>query len=153
MAKRQYRVFVSHAGDDLWVAEQIAKSIEACGADAFLDRRDIAAGDNFKQRIREEIPKSDELVALFTPWSRRRSWVRHEIGMADTLGKRIVCVFYKVTIEDFDADEDGRGPLDDLNFVDINALGTYLEALGKRAGSKSLRKRAAKPKSARKLAR
>ena len=136
MPRLKYRVFVSHAGDDLWVAEQIARSIEACGAAVFLDRRDIAAGDNFKERIRAEIPRCNELVALFTPWSRRRAWVRHEIGMADTLGKRIVCVFYRVAIEDFDADEDGRGPLDDLNFVDINALDTYLGELRKRTRSK-----------------
>lgn len=131
--KRRYRVFVSHSSDDLWVAEQIAKSIESCGADTFLDRRDIAAGDNFKQRIREEIRKCNELVALFTPWSRRRAWVRHEIGMADTLRIRIVCVLYKVSVSDFDGDEDGRGPLDDLNFVDINSLDAYLRALTKRA--------------------
>jgi hypothetical protein len=96
-----YRVFVSHAGDDIWVAEQIAKWVEDCGATAFLDRRDIVAGDDFKERIREEIPKCKELLALFTPWSRKRAWVRHEIGMADALKKRIVCVFYKVTIADF----------------------------------------------------
>jgi hypothetical protein len=133
MARGIYRVFVSHAGDDLWVAEQIARAIEGCGAKAFLDRRDIAAGDNFKQRIRQEIPKCNELLALFTPWSRRRAWVRHEIGMADMLGKRIVCVFYKVAITDFDADEDGRGPLDDLNIIDINTLETYLKGLRRRA--------------------
>ena len=132
MPKRRYRVFVSHAGDDLWVAEQIAKSIESCGAGAFLDRRDIAAGDNFRRRIRQEIPKCDELLALFTPWSRRRAWVRHEIGMADMANKRIVCVFYQVSIGDFDDDEDGRGPLEDLNVVDINALDTYLGASSKR---------------------
>jgi hypothetical protein len=133
MRKRRYRVFISHASDDLWVAEQIAKSIESCGADTFLDRRDIAAGDNFKQRIREEMPSCHELRALFTPWSRRRAWVRHEIGMADALGKRTVCVLYNVAITDFDADQDGRGPLDDLNFVDINALETHLKALRRRA--------------------
>jgi len=133
MPKRRYRVFLSHASDDLWVAEQIAAAIERCGASTFLDRRDIAAGDNFKQRIRKEMPSCDELVALFTPWSRRRAWVRHEIGMADVLGKRIVCVLYKVFIADFDADEDGRGPLEDLNFVDINALEIYFKELSKRA--------------------
>jgi hypothetical protein len=57
-------VFVSHAGDDIWVAEQIARNIEDCGATAFLDRRDIVAGDNFKRRLREEIAKCDELLAL-----------------------------------------------------------------------------------------
>lgn len=61
--KRKYRVFVSHGGDDSWVAGQIALGIENCGAQAFLDTRDIAAGDNFKARIHEEIPNCDEL-----PW-------------------------------------------------------------------------------------
>jgi hypothetical protein len=88
--KKFYKVFVSHSGDDIWVAEQIAKRIEDCGASTFLDRRDIAAGDNFKERIRDEIPKCEELLALFTPWSRRRAWVRHEIGLADAFRKRIM---------------------------------------------------------------
>jgi TIR domain len=128
-----YRVFVSHAGEDVWLAEQIAKRLNECGASTFLDRRDIAAGDNFKARIRDEVPKCDELLALFTPWSRTRAWVRHEIGMADMLGKRIVCVFYKVTLDDFRQDDDGLGPLDDLNVIDINTLDVYFDALTKRA--------------------
>lgn len=127
-----YRVFVSHGGEDTWVASQIALGIEQAGATAFLDRRDIAAGDNFKRRIHEEIPKCNELLALFTPWSRRRAWVRHEIGMADILKKRIVCIFYKVTVADFLADDDGLGPLDELNNIDINDLPTYFKALRRR---------------------
>jgi len=129
MPKRRYRVFVSHASDDLWVAEQIAESIDSCGAATFLDRRDIAAGDNLKQRIRDEMPSCDEILALFTPWSRHRAWVRHEIGMADALGKRTVCVLYKVSITDLDAEQDGRGPLDDLNFVDIKRLGDVFQGV------------------------
>jgi TIR domain len=130
-----YRVFGSHAGDDVWVAEQIARRVEQCGATAFLDRRDIAAGDNFKDRIRDEIPRCQELLALFTPLSRTRAWVRHEIGMADMLGKRIVCVFYKVTMVDLRQDGDGLGPLEDLNVIDINLLNDYFEALAKRVRS------------------
>lgn len=132
MTKDGYRVFVSHGGDDAWVAEQIARFVEDCGASAFLDRRDIIAGDDFKNRIHEEIPKCDELLALFTPWSRRRAWVRHEIGMADILKKRIECVFYKASVADFDPDEDGLGPLDGLNIIDLNNLGANFEALKKR---------------------
>ncbi len=132
MAKKGYRVFVSHSGDDTWVAEQLSRCLEDCGASTFLDRRDIAAGDDFKKRIKEEIPKCDELLALFTPWSRRRAWVRHEIGMADALKKRIVCIFYKVTVQDFLNDEDGLGPLDGLNNIDINTLESYFKALRRR---------------------
>ena len=129
---KSYKVFVSHAGDDIWVAEQIARRVEDCGAEAFLDRRDIPAGDDFKRRIREEITKCEEVLALFMPWSRKRAWVRHEIGMADALRKRIVCVFYKVTTADFDPLEDGLGPLDGINIIDLNSLGAYFEELKKR---------------------
>ncbi len=135
MPRKHYRVFVSHAGDDLWVATQIARNIETIGASTFLDRRDIAAGDNFRQRIHEEITRCHEIVALFTPWSRRRAWVRHEIGMADMVRKRIVCVFYKVALADFDNDEDGRGPFEDLNVIDINQFEAYITALKKRVKS------------------
>jgi TIR domain len=130
---KPYRVFVSHSGDDIWVAEQIARLLEECGAATFLDRRDIAAGDDFRERIREEIPKCDELLALFTPWSRKRAWVRHEIGMADVLRKRVVCVFYKVAIADFDPQEDGMGPLEHLNVIQLNEFVNYLRALRNRA--------------------
>jgi len=133
MPKGRYRVFVSHGGDDIWIAEQIARCIEDCKAAAFLDRRDISAGDNFKQRIHAEITKCNELLALFTPWSRRRAWVRHEIGMADMLKKRIVCVFYGVTAADFQNDEDGLGPLDGLNIIQINNLNSYFKALRRRS--------------------
>jgi hypothetical protein len=53
--------------------------------------------------------------------------------MADVLRKRIVCVFYKVTIADFQADEDGLGPLDGLNTIEINNLNAYFKALRRRA--------------------
>ena len=129
-----YRVFVSHAGDDNWLAQQIANGIEGCGATAFLDRRDITAGDDFKARIRDEMPRCQELLALFTPWSRTRAWVRHEIGMADALGKRIVCVLYKVSLDDFRRDGDGLGPLEVLNMIDINGLDGYFKSLTMRAG-------------------
>lgn len=129
-----YRVFISHSGEDMWLARQLAKAVEAAGALTFLDVRDIDHGDNFKQRISEELPKCRELLALFTPWSRQRPWVRHEIGMADALKLRIVCVFYHVQIADFGVAEGGLGPLDGLNVVDINAIDTYLKALTKRVG-------------------
>lgn len=133
--KQQDRVFVSHSADDIWVAKQVARLIEERGATSFLDRRDIAAGDDFKRRIRDELPKCTELLALFTPWSRTRAWVRHEIGMADALGKRIVCVFYKVSVEDFKQDNDGLGPLESINIIDIDQLDIYLAELEQRVKS------------------
>jgi hypothetical protein len=50
------------------------------------------------------------------------------------LHKRIVCVFYKVTVADFRGDEDGLGPLDGLSTIEINRLDTYFQALRGRTG-------------------
>jgi hypothetical protein len=112
--KRVHRAFISHSSEDIWVAEQLAAAIERTGAATFLDMRDIAHGDQFKARIRDALEDCDELVALFTPWSRLRRWVWHEIGMADARSMRIVCVFYHVTNADFAPAEGGLGPLDGL---------------------------------------
>ena len=131
-----YRVFISHSSDDLWVAQQLANAVESTGARAFLDTRDIAHGDDFRKRIGREIPKCKKLLALFTPWSSGRWWVRHEIGMADQQKLRIVCVFYHVKIADFSADDGGLGPLDGLKIVDINEFETYLGALKKRVNQR-----------------
>jgi hypothetical protein len=129
---RGYRVFISHSAADAWLAKQIRLRIKALGADSFLDVNDIAKGDDFKSRIKQELPSCDELLALFCPWSRVRRWVSHEIGMADMLGKRIVCVFQGVTLRDFHEGEDGLGPLSDLNIVEINDLDSYFEELKRR---------------------
>jgi hypothetical protein len=135
MGNGGYRVFVSHASDDLWVAEQIAARIEETGAKTFLDRRDIAAGDDWMDRLREEVKICDELVGLFTPWSRKRLWLMHEMGMAHLLSKRIVCILYRVKLTDFDKDEGGRGLMNSMNVIEINRLADYFTELKKRVGS------------------
>jgi hypothetical protein len=38
-------IFVSHAGEDTWVARQIAREISALGARPFLDEADIDVRD------------------------------------------------------------------------------------------------------------
>ncbi|MDZ4842291.1 MAG: hypothetical protein SH859_09145 [Hyphomicrobium aestuarii] len=52
--------------------------------------------------------------------------------MADALDKRIVCVFYKVTLNELRRDGDGLGPMEDMNIVDINALDAYFVELAQR---------------------
>jgi hypothetical protein len=54
MTNPAYRVFVSHGGDDRWIAGQIAKCLRDLGADTFLDETCIPKGANFKQIIHKE---------------------------------------------------------------------------------------------------
>jgi hypothetical protein len=97
-----------------------------CGATTFLDNDDLHKGDDFKHVIRAEVGRSDELVALFTPWSMRRNWVWVEIGAAWVNQKRVVIVLYQVTLDDLDTGG-GRAVLNDLNFVEINEIERYFQ--------------------------
>jgi hypothetical protein len=126
-----YRIFVSHGSADAWVASQIASRLQDSGAMTFLDNNDLSKGDDFKQVIRVEVGRSDELVALFTPWSIQRNWVWVEIGAAWVNQKRVVIVLYQVTLNDLDTGG-GRAVLNDLNLVEINEIERYFQEVRSR---------------------
>jgi len=83
-------VFVSHSGQDTWVAKQIAREIEACGATPFLDEAQVDAGADFEEDILNFLERAHELVVLLTPWALERPYVWAEIGAA--WGRRIPIV-------------------------------------------------------------
>ena len=89
-----WTVFISHSGTDTWVAQQIAREIEACGAVPFLDEANIAVGDDFEDRILDALEESKELVVLLTPWSLSRPYVWAELGAAWV--RRIPIIGYTV---------------------------------------------------------
>ena len=127
------KVFLSHGAHDAWIARQMARRIEECGAETFLDVNDIETGDEWRSRIKAEIIGSDELVALLTPFSRRRSWLWNEIGVAWGHEKRIVAITYGMTMADLDnADGGGRGVLEGYQFRSLNDFDTYVDELRER---------------------
>src|SRR5437867_11984860 len=83
-------VFVSHSGQDTWVAKQIAREIEACGATPFLYEAQVDAGADFEEDILAFLEKAHELVVLLTPWALERPYVWAELGAA--WGRRIPIV-------------------------------------------------------------
>jgi hypothetical protein len=123
------KVFISHGSHDTWIAEQMARCVREQGADVFLDKNDIATGDDFKELIRSEISAADELVALFTPFSRDRSWLWTEVGAAWLAGKRLVPVFYGMTINDLEREGGGASVLAGLHHRQLNAFRGYLDEL------------------------
>ncbi len=125
-----FKVFISHGTADLWIAQQMGRRIrEDCGAETFLDVDDIAVGDNFMQRIHVELQQAQELVALFAPWSARRSWVWVEIGAAWFQQKRVVAVLHGLTIDEFEEVAEGKGIFEEHHILQLNAFDHYLNEL------------------------
>lgn len=125
-----YRVFVSHATADKWLATTLCEKIEEqTGAETFRDDRDIDGGDDIPDVIRREIARSNEMLVLLTPESVGRPWVLFEVGAAwgRRRDSRIVALLCHVeidTIPDMIASKKA---------ISINEFEQYLKDLGKRA--------------------
>ena len=125
-----YKVFISHGSQDLWIAGQIAKEVQNAGASTFLDETNIPKGcRDYKKIIRNEISASQELVAIFTPWSSMRSWVWIEMGAAWNREIPILVVFYGMQVNDLDKTGQGKAILEDINIININKFESYIEQL------------------------
>lgn len=125
----RYRLFLSHASRDQWIARQMVRLIEeATGGrvEVFLDERSIEGGDSIPASIHRAINDCDELVVLLSPSSVDRPWVLIELGAAWGLSKRVVAIIDKLTPADLpDIIEHDKA-------IDLNAFDEYLAQLLRR---------------------
>jgi hypothetical protein len=129
---RRYRVFVSHASIDGWVAGQIVARIQSCGATTFLDTENIESGDEFEGKIVAAAEDCDELVVLLTPTALERPYVWIEIGMFMRVKKRIVTIVYGITPEALARDTRWPLVIKKSRRVDINDIEVYFRELSGR---------------------
>jgi hypothetical protein len=125
-------IFISHSGEDTWIARQIAKEIDSRGAKPFLDEADVDVGAEFEEDIREFLDKADELLVLVTPWSLERPYVWAEIGAAWIRRIPIVVVLYGLSIKDFQALPNAPVFLKKRDIIHLNDIDQYFEQLRKR---------------------
>ena len=127
-------VFVSHSGEDTWVAKQIAREIETCGAKPFLDESEIDAGADFEEDIRKFLERDHELVVLLTPWALERPYVWIELGAA--WGRRIPIVALLLGITPGELQSRPGVPvlLKKRDLLQLNNIEGYLEQLRRRVG-------------------
>ncbi|MEQ8767900.1 MAG: toll/interleukin-1 receptor domain-containing protein [Planctomycetota bacterium] len=128
-------VFVSHSGEDTWVARQIAREIVACGARSFLDEADIDVGAEFEEDIREFLDQADEFLVLFTPWSLERPYVWAEIGAAWIRRIPIVVVLHGMDAHAFQAQPNTPVFLKKRDIIGLNDIDQYFEQLRDRVRS------------------
>ncbi len=72
------RVFLSYAREDLTWAEEQARTLRAAGIEVFLDVLTLRAGDDWAERIHEEIGRADQLRVGWSRYAAQSEWVRKE---------------------------------------------------------------------------
>lgn len=122
-------VFVSHSGQDTWVAKQIAREISSHKATPFLDEADIDIGAEFEEDILEFLNKADELLVLFTPWSFERPYVWAEIGAAWIRRIPIIVILHGLSPSEFQSRPNAPVFLKKRDIININDIDQYFEQL------------------------
>lgn len=122
-------IFVSHSGQDTWVAKQIAREIETRGATPFLDEAQVDTGADFEEDILNFLERAHELVVLLTPWALERPYVWAEIGAA--WGRRIpiVALLLGITPAELQARPGIPVLLKKSDLLQLNDIEVYLEQL------------------------
>lgn len=80
----QPKVFVSHSHVDDAFAERLVKDLRAAGADAWLDKTDLGAGD-FQARISAALGGCEWFVLVLTRSALASKWVVQEVNAANSL--------------------------------------------------------------------
>jgi nucleoside 2-deoxyribosyltransferase len=91
MTDMNLRVFISFARADSELVAQLSEAIEKQGGDVFSNA-DLAAGENWFDRIQGEIQGSDLIVFVVPAREGEGQSALFEIGAAKALGKPILAI-------------------------------------------------------------
>lgn len=127
-----YLAFISHSGEDTWVAKKLSLECGEAGAETFLDEAQIAIGANFENDILTALRKADELVVLITPWALNRPYVWLEIGAAWLKGIPIIALLLGVSASEFQEKANVPVALKKRNLLPLNNVDRYITELTER---------------------
>jgi hypothetical protein len=82
-----YSVFLSHASEDIKIAQWIVSCSKTIGVKVYLFERDPQLGNSVSEKVKQEIQKSDSVLVLLTNTSQSSAYVHQEIGFAEGVGK------------------------------------------------------------------
>src|SRR5262245_45125595 len=92
---RKLKVFISYSRKDEDFAQELLSGLQLSGFEAYLDKHDIAAGEDWEARLGRLIEAADTVVFVISPdavASERCAW---EVEHATTLKKRILPVVWR----------------------------------------------------------
>ncbi|HVB82277.1 MAG TPA: TIR domain-containing protein [Candidatus Binataceae bacterium] len=87
------KAFLCHATEDKPLARRIAGDLQAAGIDTFFDEWEMRAGDSLRQKIDAGLGGCSHFIALLSPVSLHKPWVKAEMDGAFVLKLEGSCRF------------------------------------------------------------
>jgi FOG: WD40 repeat len=91
-AERKLRVFLSYSRKDQAFADDLVRTLDTFGFDAYIDREDIAPGEAWEERLGRLIEATDTVVFAVSPDAVASEQCDWEVERAEALGKRLIPV-------------------------------------------------------------
>src|SRR5262249_43537124 len=124
-AGEKLKVFISYSRrDSAAFADELMAGLEYGGFAPFLDRHDIAAGEDWEARLSALIAQSDTVVFVVSPEAVKSERCTWEVDRAIELSKRLLPVVFK-TVPDDDIPEKLRR----LQFVRFDSAAGFARPL------------------------
>jgi hypothetical protein len=118
-AGEKLKVFISYSRrDSAAFADELVAGLELVGFAPFLDRHDIAAGEDWEARLGGLIAQSDTVVFVVSPEAVKSEQCTWEVDRTIELSKRLLPVIFK-SVPDHDIPEKLRR----LQFVSFDGTG------------------------------
>lgn len=89
------KVFISYSRADKAFASDLVLGLAACGFAPYIDRQDIAAGEDWEKRLAGLISEADSIVYVISPDSLTSENCAQEFQQALALQKRILPVVWR----------------------------------------------------------
>lgn len=128
LGSRSLKIFLSYSRRDEEFARELFAGLELCGFDPFIDKEDIAAGEDWELRLSRLIETADTVVFVVSPNSVSSDRCGWEVQRSADLNKRILPVVWR-RVEEASTPE----RLKRLNYIFFDAPHSFAPSLGKLA--------------------
>lgn len=102
--KRPYDCFISYGSEDAGIAEKLTQFLIQSGMNVFFDRTRFTGGNPVEEELARAMAQSKSCLALLSPNSIKKNYVRHEIDCASrqAVTNRGAFRFVGALLESFD---------------------------------------------------
>lgn len=123
-----YQVYISHSAKDSELAKDLVRRLGDAGVGVvrIIDKVETDDAEAARRHILYCMKESDEVIALLTDNSVNSGWVIYEMGIADSLDKRLTPVVVNDGVERL-------VPMVGKHFIKYADLPKYISSLKKRA--------------------
>jgi hypothetical protein len=89
------QVFISYSHEDHEFVSRLALDLEDRGADVWIDRMDLHAGTEWRERISQGVKDCTVFVPVVSPESLQSEWASRELDMAIEYDKPVLPLLYR----------------------------------------------------------